>query len=1319
MDGNDILAQDSVDFGTAITPIANPTKEGYTFTGWDPEVPTTMPANDVTVNAQWTINSYDITVNQVTGGTITVTVEGATAGTTTNTTANYNAWIQLSEVTEDGYTFVDYLVTDEDGEIIETPNNGFMMPASDVTVTATYTVNNYTITYMDGNSILAQDTVAFGATVTPIANPTKEGYTFTGWDPALPTTMPANDLTVDAQWQINSYNITINQVTGGTITVSFAGESATSAVSTTTDTSANFETWIQLSEVTEDGYTFVDFLVTDEDGEIIETPNNGFIMPAIDVTVTAIYTVNNYIITYMDGNSILAQDTVAFGATVTPIANPTKEGYTFTGWDPALPTTMPANDLTVNAQWTINSYDITVNQVTGGTITVTVGNAGTAGTSTTTNTTAEFESWIQLSEVTLDGYTFVDYLVTDEDGEIIETPNNGFIMPASDVTVTATFTVNNYTITYMDGNDILAQDTVAFGTAITPIANPTKEGYTFTGWDPALPTTMPANDLTVNAQWQINSYDITINQVTGGTITVTVGNAGTAGTSTTTNTTAEFESWIQLSQVTLDGYTFVDYLVTDEDGEIIETPNNGFIMPASDVTVTATFTVNNYTITYMDGNDILAQDTVAFGATITPIANPTKEGYTFTGWDPALPTTMPANDLTVNAQWQINSYNITVNQVTGGTITVTVAGATAGTTTNTTADYNAWIQLSEVTLDGYTFGNFVVTAADGTPIETPNNGFIMPASDVTVTATFTVNNYTITYMDGNDILAQDTVAFGATITPIANPTKEGYTFTGWDPEVPATMPANDVTVNAQWQINSYNITVNQVTGGTITVTVDGTTAGTTTNTTADYNAWIQLSEVTLDGYTFGNFVVTAADGTPIETPNNGFIMPASDVTVTATYTVNDYTITYMDGNSILAQDTFAFGATITPIANPTKEGYTFTGWDPALPTTMPANDLTVNAQWQINSYNITVNQVTGGTITVTVDGTTAGTTTNTTADYNAWIQLSADADYGYDFVDFLLTTASGDTIETPNNGFIMPAENVTVTAAFTLHNFNITVNVSDDTPWGTVTGSGSFAYGSTDTLTATADEHYIFVGWSDYNMDNPRVINVTADSTFTAYFIPEDIEIVSDDTLTGSVNVYVPGGHLSPNSPIVITANPQPHYHFVSWSDGNTDNPRTIMPIQAIGLTAIFAIDQHTITVLSNDGTMGEVNGEGTFDYGSEIQISATAFTGYVFVSWNDGNTENPRTITVEQDSSFTAIFQLEDGVDDVELPNVLIYAHGNQIVVSNAEGYTLEIYDMSGRLIASESKLTQSVSRFNMSADGVYLVKIGNSLFRKVVVTR
>ena len=300
----------------------------------------------------------------------------------------------------------------------------------------------------------------------------------------------------------------------------------------------------------------------------------------------------------------------------------------------------------------------------------------------------------------------------------------------------------------------------------------------------------------------------------------------------------------------------------------------------------------------------------------------------------------------------------------------------------------------------------------------------------------------------------------------------------------------------------------------------------------------------------------------------------------------------------------------------------------------------------------------------------------------------------------------------------MPATGVTVTATFTLQSFNITVNVSEDTPWGMVTGNGNFAYGSADTLTATANEHYIFIGWSDFNTENPRVITVTQDSSFTAYFIPENIEIISNDTTMGYVNVNILGP-LSFTTPIVITAIPAPHYHFVSWSDGNTDNPRTIFPMEASGLTAIFAIDQYTITVLSDNVNMGTVTNGGTFDYGTVLSLYADAAEGYEFLMWNDSITDNPRTITVEQDSTFVAIFQIADGINGVNLSNVGVYSYGNQVVITNAEGLSVEIFDMSGRLIVSESVISQSVRKYTIATDGIYLVKVGDNMFRKVKITR
>ena len=204
----------------------------------------------------------------------------------------------------------------------------------------------------------------------------------------------------------------------------------------------------------------------------------------------------------------------------------------------------------------------------------------------------------------------------------------------------------------------------------------------------------------------------------------------------------------------------------------------------------------------------------------------------------------------------------------------------------------------------------------------------------------------------------------------------------------------------------------------------------------------------------------------------------------------------------------------------------------------------------------------------------------------------------------------------------------------------------------------------------------------------------------------------------GSVNLsFAGGGSANVNSMVVITAVPEPHYHFISWSDGNTDNPRTVTLMEALQLTAIFAIDQHTITVLSADESMGTVSVGGTYDYGMEISISADARENYRFVEWNDNNTENPRTITVVQDSTFIAFFEFIDGIDEFDESNILIYSNNNQIIIVNAEGLSIDIFDMSGRLIVCESRIPSSEQHYTIHTPGVYLVNVGKHMVRKVKI--
>jgi len=257
--------------------------------------------------------------------------------------------------------------------------------------------------------------------------------------------------------------------------------------------------------------------------------------------------------------------------------------------------------------------------------------------------------------------------------------------------------------------------------------------------------------------------------------------------------------------------------------------------------------IGAYTVTFQSegGSEVASQIRAN-----TPAAqpdNPTKEGHTFIGWysgesewDFETPVTA---DLTLTAKWQINRYTITFDTAGGSEVP------------SITQDYGTAITPPAApTRTGYTFA--------GWDRESPTT---MPAGDMTITARWTVNQYTITFKPENGgediVITQD---YGTAITAPANPTKTGYTFAGWDKTIPSTMPAENITLTARWQVNQYTITFKPENGGQdIVIKQDYGTA-----ITAPANP-------TKTGYTFAGWDKTIPT-----------TMPAGDMTITARWTEN-------------------------------------------------------------------------------------------------------------------------------------------------------------------------------------------------------------------------------------------------------------------------------------------------------------------------------------------------------------------------------------------------------------------------------------------------
>ena len=191
------------------------------------------------------------------------------------------------------------------------------------------------------------------------------------------------------------------------------------------------------------------------------------------------------IVTYKDGDSEYAKQVLPSGTLATrPDAPAATPGYTFGGWNKADGTAWDyasdkvTDNRTLYAKWAANTYTITFD---------------TAGGSEIAPITQDYGTVITAPEApTREGYTFIGW-----DKEIPTT------MPAENMTVTAQWKINRYTITFdTAGGSEIAPITQDYGTAITAPADPTREGYTFKGWDREIPTTMPAENITLKAKWK-------------------------------------------------------------------------------------------------------------------------------------------------------------------------------------------------------------------------------------------------------------------------------------------------------------------------------------------------------------------------------------------------------------------------------------------------------------------------------------------------------------------------------------------------------------------------------------------------------------------------------------------------------------------------------------------------------------------------------------------------------------------------------------------------------------------------------------------------
>ena len=852
-----VLKTQQVQYGGAATAPANPTRTGYTFTGWDKAF-TNVTANLV-VTAQYSINTYTVTFKDW-NGTVLKTQQVQYGGAAT----------APANPTRTGYTFTGW-------------DKAFTNVTADLVVTAKYSINSYTVTFKDWNgTVLKTQQVQYGGAATAPANPTRTGYTFTGWDKAF-TNVTAN-LVVTAQYVQNEPVSTPVPSDVPQIVVESKTTSAGSTVAVNISIANNpgfvtmgiqvaYDSNLTLLSVSDTGLVPGQMFSTE-----IENPQPLY---WANPTATADCTVNGKI------------------ATLTfKVADNAEEGeyhirvsYDYDNYDIYNQSGEAVQFATVNGTLTVT--DVVYGDVNGD------GRVNNLDGMVLMRHLAKWPSY-PASMISPGADVNADGRINNLDGMILmrhlaKWPAYATLPYSSQKGIVAVrpdnTTFENEPTIVVGNAEAAPGETVRIpielannpGVVVMGIMVGYDENLTLLGFeDTGLLPGQLHSTVIENPQPLFWGNTTSGNCTENGVIIYLefkVADDAAPGTYSITVT-----------------YDYENYDIYNYDGEPIE-----FAIQNGAVTVAAA-QPEMHTVTFKDWDGtVLKTQEVQHGGDAEAPADPTRVGYTFTGWDKAF-TNITA-DLVVTAQYEINTYTVTFKDW-DGTVLKTQEVQHGG-------DAEAPADPTRV---GYTFTGW-------------DKAFTNITADLVVTAQYEINTYTVTFKDWDGtVLKTQEVQHGGDAEAPADPTRVGYTFTGWDKAF--TNITADLVVTAQYEINTYTVTFKDW-DGTVLKTQEVQHGG-------DAEAPADPTRV---GYTFTGW-------------DKAFTNITADLVVTAQYEINTYTVTFKDWDgTVLKTQEVQYGGDAEAPADPTRVGYTFTGWDKAF-TNITA-DLVVTAQYEINTYTVT------------------------------------------------------------------------------------------------------------------------------------------------------------------------------------------------------------------------------------------------------------------------------------------------------------------------------------------------------------------------------
>ncbi|MCX6320551.1 MAG: ice-binding family protein [Bacteroidia bacterium] len=662
--------------------------------------------------------------------------------------------------------------------------------------------------------------------------------------------------------------------------------------------------------------------------------------------------------------------------------------------------------------------------------------------------------------------------------------------------ITATFNkvMNPATITQ-------ASFTVKGASAITGTVSYSGTTATFVPSSPLAPNTTYTGTITRSVKDLIRQspkYDYVWTFTTISQYTVTVSSNPIAGGTTSGSGTFNSGSSVTVTAAANTGYTFTNWT---ESGTVVSTTTPYIFTISGNRTLVANYTAR-YTVALSTNPSTLSNQPTGSGTfnsgasvTVTAVAN---TGYTFTNWTEsgtavsttaAYTFTISGNrTLVANYTAAVSSYTVAVssNPLAGGTQTG------AGT-------YNsgASVTVTAVANTGYTFTNWTES---GTAVSTTAAYTFTISGNRTLVANYTaaVSSYTVTLsaspLAGGTQTGAGAYNSGASVTVTATPAI-GYTFTYWTEfgTVASTNPTYAFTISGnRTLVANYASIVYSV-----TLSANPSAGGTPSGGGAfNYGNSATVTANTATGYTFTNWTES---GTIVSTTASYTFTISANRTLVANFTINTYTLTVIAVNGSVVKDpnqaTYNYGTSVTLTATP-NTGYSFSGWTGDTKGDYPSNTLTVimNANKTVTANFIAIYTVMVSPLPANGGSASGGGTFNS----GSSVTVSGVANTGYTFTKW--TEGVNDVSLLANYTFTISGDR-TLVANYTINTYTLNVTATN----GTVSkdpATGPYNYGTTVTITASANSGYTFTSWSgDYvGTVSPASILMNANKNITANF---------------------------------------------------------------------------------------------------------------------------------------------------------------------------------------------------------------------------